>query len=1764
MRRSRKREGSVIGRSMKQRAMRAKLTARGRTLRCEALEDRRMLSGGNTLETNGVVQIGDGPVAAGMAGQTLRVRVVDQTGRAIDNWHYNGNTIIPWADWSPEIYQRLPGEHFEYTPSIYEGRTFPAELNNYTEVIPGIRVSLFKDGEYAQSGVFEGGTDIVFDIDEPGLYTAVASTTFQADLGYKSERLPFGSTLVDPSEPPIGRDCLGEYEVYKTDWIPTNYEYRHYKRYTYDVVASTVTFVTPGEDDFALIPILNDIDLLGEISCLADPGYEDTIDLGTIPDDLTNAGATTLLKQPIAMVAKEVFRDLLPVASNQVANAIVSSGTSNVIFAALTPEAESQQEVLADIGFGVASSLVVGSLGLSTGGVFVVQVAGAYAWSQAKDAYYVSALKNDLELAAVDDLALQLVPNGSDATLYVLNRGAPLRNVSVVEFEEFGITPGMGAAGEHGMIEMLDTGEYEALEGIPGSWLEQTGPGVGAILVWDSDLVYRANSAKNLLTELADIGQENIVTAPVVRSLAVSAPPLTTISLSTSDNNGDRNGTGDFTRIFDKATGVTLTAPQTNGDGDSFSHWVWTGGSYTSRSLSIVMDADQSVAAIYEPIESLLRVAGSTSPNPISLTREPGGAFRTYLIPVENAGRGDVTVGVTKEGGAASWTTINETSFQLAPGEVHQHEIRIGVPEDAAAGKTSVTVYYNGVGLKFDLEVVDLGAARSEALTPSNGLVDGTSVVKVLSADYSNWDLFRVQKNHIGGFSSYFDATELQANAATKVSLNVWVKKVNASASGDSLLVFLNGTYAGTIEPSDVSSEGLMSLGNIDIRSLIAGQNTLVFKPQTTNPSDTTVLWEIYDGYNGINPSARVEYGEAAWRATAELPPEYWKAIEDGFLDYAHLTAYVQEVGTPGKVYLYNYESKKTSVDSESIGSEDLGKRVSWTLSSSEITENSDLVLKGDSSSQTRVRLSDIRLEVKLLNNDPSITLTKNVSKQQFTVGEEIVVTVQIENTREGSTTGYETDLFDAALPTGLRLVSGKMYVNDIDNIKYGEIETNRYTIVADEPGNYVLGSASIRYENLDGDRQIDESVPVALFITAGPLDLEDDISLPSLATDNRTLFSVAISHEGSAIEDAVSHGVIERLDGANWVPVGEYSLGWSPTMSRYIGESEPLLDTGRYRAFVTAEKDLYDVTATTPLEFNVTSARLVVASTTLEVDEGGSETLLMKLSDDPLEAVEVTIARDYGDSDIALTPSTFVLDSSNWYSGVNISVTASADDDYIDGVAGFVAFSDSFGTVPVTVFENDLRGADFNADFNADFRVNIADYTLWRNQLGANVAPGDPGDANFDGHVDQTDYQIWKSQFGTVLQPLFGIYVEKEFATVYEADWFGPQDGYFAVSLFGAPPAEQVTVSIERVGGDPNISTSEHSLTFNSSNWGEEQNVHLATVRDASFESSNATFRLSAPGTIDTYVTVHAYDEARRFDFGTPDSPVAAGYVQVTPETRYDSILGYGWKSGVVTSVARSTGTDLTSDLNRTDTSSGSAVFAVDLPYKYWDISVTLGDPESTSDMVRYDLYVGDWLIPPEYFYIDTGPNFTTLRLMDFDLGGQLRVEIEDLGGVDPYASIVGIDIQLSPSSVLFGAASSLMAGDNTDTAAATPELGRLASDLTATDSDTDLSPSLTPALVDAAVAAGAHSFPKRLFRMKSELNAEMQEATRLDDQHDSTQLLAFRYYDHVRPDAAGVVEFRTGLVRHHYHDDDAFQEELLAELFADETMEAFFLHGI
>lgn len=85
---------------------------------------------------------------------------------------------------------------------------------------------------------------------------------------------------------------------------------------------------------------------------------------------------------------------------------------------------------------------------------------------------------------------------------------------------------------------------------------------------------------------------------------------------------------------------------------------------------------------------------------------------------------------------------------------------------------------------------------------------------------------------------------------------------------------------------------------------------------------------------------------------------------------------------------------------------------------------------------------------------------------------------------------------------------------------------------------------------------------------------------------------------------------------------------------------------------------------------------------------------------------------------------------------------------------------------------------------------------------------------------------------------------------------------------------------------------------------------------------------------------------ENYKFDFG--EGPIAAGYTQVKANTKYSDSQGYGFESGMVSSVDRLWDDDLTTDFL---TAKGDMVFSVVLPQGNYEVTFILGDGENESE---------------------------------------------------------------------------------------------------------------------------------------------------------------------------------------------------------------------
>lgn len=142
----------------------------------------------------------------------------------------------------------------------------------------------------------------------------------------------------------------------------------------------------------------------------------------------------------------------------------------------------------------------------------------------------------------------------------------------------------------------------------------------------------------------------------------------------------------------------------------------------------------------------------------------------------------------------------------------------------------------------------------------------------------------------------------------------------------------------------------------------------------------------------------------------------------------------------------------------------------------------------------------------------------------------------------------------------------------------------------------------------------------------------------------------------------------------------------------------------------------------------------------------------------------------------------------------------------------------------------------------------------------------------------------------------------------------------------------------------------------------------------------------------------------SRTLDFGTASSPVAAGYIGVTPATKYPANLAYGWSSGTIDARDRAKGDDLVRDFDFTPL----ATFVVNVPNGIYDVTATFGDATGAHEQMGISL---------EGALVDTVSTAVkefvvrTYRVTVAD--SQLTVLLDDLGGADANVVVNALEVK-------------------------------------------------------------------------------------------------------------------------------------------------------
>ena len=207
----------------------------------------------------------------------------------------------------------------------------------------------------------------------------------------------------------------------------------------------------------------------------------------------------------------------------------------------------------------------------------------------------------------------------------------------------------------------------------------------------------------------------------------------------------------------------------------------------------------------------------------------------------------------------------------------------------------------------------------------------------------------------------------------------------------------------------------------------------------------------------------------------------------------------------------------------------------------------------------------------------------------------------------------------------------------------------------------------------------------------------------------------------------------------------------------------------------------------------NLAFAQVTVSETDLMVSEGDSASYTVVLDTQPTNDVTITVAPSSGDDeDLTASPDTLTFTNSNWSIQQTVTVLAAEDADSENGTAQFT-------------------------------------HTV--------AGPGTPYDGLTAPGVTATEIDN-----------------DPPGLTVSETELSVPEGGSASYTVrLDTQPTKDVTIMVDRVTGDEDLTASPDTLTFKNSNWSMQQTVTILAAEDDDGAASPGQFRhnMSSPGTV-------------------------------------------------------------------------------------------------------------------------------------------------------------------------------------------------------------------------------------------------------------------------------------------------------------------------
>ncbi len=318
----------------------------------------------------------------------------------------------------------------------------------------------------------------------------------------------------------------------------------------------------------------------------------------------------------------------------------------------------------------------------------------------------------------------------------------------------------------------------------------------------------------------------------------------------------------------------------------------------------------------------------------------------------------------------------------------------------------------------------------------------------------------------------------------------------------------------------------------------------------------------------------------------------------------------------------------------------------------------------------------------------------------------------------------------------------------------------------------------------------------------------------------------------------------------------------------------------------------------------------LVVSPLSVSVNEGGSASLTVRLSNQPSGNVVVNLQRASGDTDLSLSgASSLTFTPANWNVNQTVSLSAAEDVDLANGSADFDVSSAGLATVSVTATEidNDVQtlvvsplSVSVNEGGSASFTIRLSSQPSGNVMVNLQRASGDT-DLSLSGassltftpanwNVNQTvslsaaeDVDVVSgsaifdvSSAGLATVSVTATEIDNDVQTLVVSPLSVSVNEGGSASLtvrLSNQPSGNVVVNLQRASGDTDLSLSgASSLTFTPANWNVNQTVSLSAAEDVDLANGSSIFDVSSAGVATVSVTATEVDN----DLVTNQPPIA------------------------------------------------------------------------------------------------------------------------------------------------------------------------------------------------------------------------------------------------------------------------------------------------